>query len=63
MSSDEEYTDEWKKEFLDEICRRPTFMTEVRRDGKDTKVITDLIKAEFEKKWPKRKKIGHFDKR
>jgi len=51
MSSDEEFTPDWRQEFLAELCRRPTFMTEVRRDGKDNKVIQDLITKEFNKKW------------
>ena len=51
MSSDEEFTQDWRQEFLAELCRRPTFMTEVRRDGKDNKVIQDLITKEFNKKW------------
>jgi hypothetical protein len=38
----------WKTSFLEELCRRPAWMTEVRRDGKDNATIAKVIKAEFE---------------
>ena len=34
---------------LDELCKRPSGLTEVRRDGKDNDSVIRVIKQEFEK--------------
>jgi len=43
---------------MKELTRRPKYMTEVRRDGKDEKVIASVIKAEFDRRMalPNKKK-------
>ena len=41
--------DSWQTELLSDLIRRPGYMTEVRRDGKDDRVITNLIKNELKK--------------
>jgi len=40
-------TEEWRIAFLKEVCQRPAYLTEVRRDGKDTEAVTRVIKKEF----------------
>eukprot|EP00088_Acartia_fossae_P005380 TRINITY_DN12376_c0_g1_i2.p1 TRINITY_DN12376_c0_g1~~TRINITY_DN12376_c0_g1_i2.p1 ORF type:complete len:430 (-),score=138.60 TRINITY_DN12376_c0_g1_i2:255-1499(-) len=42
--------DEWKSKFLSELSTRPSWLTEVRRDGKDAAAVTKVIKAEFDKR-------------
>ena len=44
------FSSEWQEEFLSELTKRPGYMTEVRRDGKDDKVISEVIKAEFDRR-------------
>jgi len=43
-------TPEWKEKFLKELCSRPSWLTEVRRDGKDTAAVSQVIKNEFDKR-------------
>lgn len=50
MSTSEEISKEWSDEFFQELIRRPKYMTEVRRDGKDNEVIINLIGHEFERR-------------
>merc|ERR1712001_573102 len=50
MTTPDDFSFGWQEEFLSELTRRPKYMTEVRRDGKDTKVISAIIKAEFERR-------------
>lgn len=56
--ADEDFSPEWKAEFLKGILQRPRYMTEVRRDGKDDAVIEKIICAEFNRRLalPKLKK-------
>ena len=35
--------DEWKSKFLAELSTRPSWLTEVRRDGKDAGAVTKVI--------------------
>lgn len=42
--------DAWKDDLLRELLQRPKYMTEVRRDGKDDKVVAKVIKEEFERR-------------
>ena len=44
------FSSEWQEEFLSELTKRPGYMTEVRRDGKDDKVISEVIEAEFDRR-------------
>ena len=44
------FSSEWQEEFLSELTKRPGYMTEVRRDGKDDKVISEVIKTEFDRR-------------
>ena len=44
------FSSEWQEEFLSELTKRPRYMTKVRRDGKDDKVINEVIKAEFDRR-------------
>ena len=37
------------EEILEELCTRPSGLTEVRRDGKDNAAMTSVIKKEFER--------------
>ena len=53
----EEFSQGWKEEFLLELCKRPKYMTEVRRDGKDDQLIASLIKEELE--WSLEKRDEH----
>jgi len=39
---------EWKEKFLAELCTRPAWLTEVRRDGKDTAAVSKVIQKEFD---------------
>ena len=57
-SEDENFSLGWRDEFFKELTRRPKYMTEVRRDGKDDKVIAEVIKAEFDRRMalPNKKK-------
>ena len=41
------FSSEWQEEFLSELTKRPGYMTEVRRDGKDDKVISEVIKGQL----------------
>jgi len=40
----------WQDEFLAELTLKPRYMTEVRRDGKDFKVMSTIIKDEFDRR-------------
>jgi len=40
----------WQDEFLAELTLKPRYMTEVRRDGKDLKVMSTIIKDEFDRR-------------
>jgi len=40
----------WQDEFLAELTLKPRYMTEVRRDGKDHKLISTIIKDEFDRR-------------
>ena len=42
--------DDAKEDLLKELLTRPRYMTEVRRDGKDDKVVAKVIKEEFERR-------------
>ena len=35
----------WQDEFLAELTLKPRYMTEVRRDGKDHKLVSTIIKV------------------
>ena len=65
MSSSEEFSNEWPEDFFQELIRRPKYMTEVRRDGKDNQVVIKLIRKEFERRLntQQKKKKSEFVKR
>ena len=54
----EDFSQEWKEGLLKSILKRPSYMIEVRRDGKDDAVIEKIICAEFNRRLalPKLKK-------
>ncbi len=41
---------ELSPELLQELLKKPSYMTEVRRDGKDVEVIAKVITAEYERR-------------
>jgi len=47
---DKDWSPRWKECFLHELTARPKHMTEVRRDGKDDAVITNVIAAELDRR-------------
>ncbi len=49
MSRDE-FSEEWRHDFLEELTRRPQGLTEVRRDGKDNEAIAKVIRAELKRR-------------
>ena len=55
----EDFSQEWKEGLLKSILKRPSYMIEVRRDGKDDAVIEKLICDELNRRLalPKQKKI------
>ena len=57
---DDDISEEWRINFLKEVCKRPDYMTEVRRDGKDDEKVTRVIKDEFRRRYqtlePRRKR-------
>ncbi len=55
---DEEFTEEWKQEFSQKLCKRPAGLTEVRRDGKDDAAVAKVIRAEFRRRLNQEKKLG-----
>lgn len=59
-SDNEEWSQEWQDQFLNDLLVRPLYLTEVRRDGKDNAVIEKLIQNEFRRRMafalPERKK-------
>jgi len=50
MAAPDDFSFGWQDEFLAELMRRPKYMTEVRRDGKDLKMISAVINAEFDRR-------------
>ena len=54
---DDDFSEEWKQEFMQKICKRPeTGLTEVRRDGKDDAAVAKVIRAEFRRRLALEKK-------
>lgn len=39
--------EEWRITFMKEVCTKPEWLTEVRRDGKDDEAVTKVIKKAF----------------
>ena len=59
-----DFSETWRKKFLEELCQRPAGLTEVRRDGKDDAVVGRVIKEEFQRRslgpdGKKKKKFVH----
>jgi hypothetical protein len=51
-----DFSEEWKKDFYQQLVTKPKWMTEVRRDGKDNKVVEKLIRDEFDRRLGLQKK-------
>jgi hypothetical protein len=49
-STTDSFSEEWKKDFYQSLIERPKWMTEVRRDGKDNKVVEKVIRDEFDRR-------------
>ena len=58
--ADDDISEEWRISFLKEVCVKPAWLTEVRRDGKDDEKVTRVIKDEFRRRFaslePRRKR-------
>ncbi len=39
---DNDWSQDWQDRFLKELCRKPSFLTEVRRDGKDDAAVSTV---------------------
>lgn len=55
-TKDDDWSEEFRIQFMKDLCQRPSFLTEVRRDGKDNAAVTKVIKDEFRRRWAEDKR-------
>ncbi len=54
----DDFSEEWRQEFMQKLRQRPAGLTEVRRDGKDDDAVRKVIMAEFRRRLALDKKMS-----